>query len=78
MHNVGDRVYLRTNCGYSSLSGIAMWEHGVNDDTLVEVVATKENAYDYIVKLPDGYRLSVDERDVCSHPMQTTLLPREG
>ena len=62
--NIGDKVYLRYNCGYGSLNGMTLWEHGhVTDKVAVEIVGFG-GSYEYMVRLPDGYLLSIDERDI--------------
>jgi hypothetical protein len=72
MRSLGDLVVLRHGIGYGSLNTITLYEHGLRNDKPVEIVkvaADKYNpngslAYDYQVRLPDGYPLDIDEVDI--------------
>lgn len=70
MRAIDDVVKLRCNCGYGSISGTALFEHGVGPEAAVPIAALREKgkpfAYDYTVRLPDGYLLSIDEKDIAS------------
>ena len=73
LRNVGDKVVLRYERGYGSLNYLTLVSHGmVHGDEPVEIMKASDGTlnpngsipYDYQVKLPDGYLLDIDEKDI--------------
>jgi hypothetical protein len=65
MRAIGDKVQLRYDCGYGSLSGTYLYEHGFSRDlVLITAVRPDPHSYDYTVELPDGSHLDIDEKDI--------------